>query len=185
MAMTTDPGQFDYLNDPDYFNFDRVWRLLGGDVVPVDDVGIPTSSRTRINIPDNVRPDTMLRLEAAAALGFPDGSMSVAALRREAAAGHLTVYRIAGKHFTTLNDIEGLKAICRVDPKDQDSLSSKPKAAPPSGISGTDKGPSARDALKATAQRLKENLASTSSASTTPKQAGAVVIPIGSKSPTR
>ena len=84
-------------------------------------------TRTRINIPDNVRPDTMLRLEAAAALGFPDGSMSVAALRREAAAGHLTVYKIAGKHFTTLNDIEGLKAICRVHPKDHDSALFKAK----------------------------------------------------------
>ena len=38
----------------------------------------------KVSIPDNVTPDTMLRLEAAAALAFPDGSMSVAALRREA-----------------------------------------------------------------------------------------------------
>ena len=53
----------------------------------------------------------MLRLEAAAAIAFPDGSMSVSAMRREAAAGRLTIYRIAGKHFTTLADIEGMKLI--------------------------------------------------------------------------
>ena len=58
-------------------------------------------------IPDNVTSDTMLRLEAAAALGFPDGSMPVAALRREAQAGHLTIYRIAGKDFTTLATLRG------------------------------------------------------------------------------
>ena len=59
----------------------------------------------------------MLRLQAAAALGFPDGSMSAGALRRQARAGRLAIYRIAGKDYTTLNDIEGMKTACRVQSK--------------------------------------------------------------------
>jgi hypothetical protein len=66
----------------------------------------PKRQRKRVSIPDAVAPNTKLRLEAAARIAFPDGSISVSALRREAAAGRLTIYAIAGKHFTTLADIE-------------------------------------------------------------------------------
>ena len=57
---------------------------------------------------------TPLRLDAAAQIAIPDGSISVSALRREAAAGRLTIYRIAGKDYTTLADIEEMKTSCRV-----------------------------------------------------------------------
>src|SRR5882724_3089208 len=69
----------------------------------------PKRQRKRVSIPDVVAPNTKLRLEAAARIAFPDGSISVSALRRESAAARLTIYRIAGKDFTTLADIEEMK----------------------------------------------------------------------------
>jgi hypothetical protein len=123
----------------------------------------------------------MLRLEIAAQIAFPDGSMSVSAMRREAAAGHLTIYRIAGKDFTTLADIEEMKTRCRVQAKGHDSTFKGLKTDNRCGLSETGNEPSALDALKATAKLLKENLPPTSPASTTPKQAEAAVIPMPSK----
>jgi hypothetical protein len=55
--------------------------------------------------PADVAPDTPLRLEVAAKLAFPDGSISVNSLRREIAAGRLEAMRIAGKHYVTLRGI--------------------------------------------------------------------------------
>jgi hypothetical protein len=49
-----------------------------------------------IPAPEQVTPDTPLRLGVAAALAFPDGSMTAAGLRREAARGRLLIERIAG-----------------------------------------------------------------------------------------
>jgi len=40
-------------------------------------------------VPDNVDPNTMLRLAIAACKAFPDGSMTVTGLRRMAASGRL------------------------------------------------------------------------------------------------
>jgi hypothetical protein len=141
----------------------------------------PKPRKPTISIPENVTPSDLLRLKIAAQLGFPDGSVSAEALRREASAGHLNVYRVAGKLYTTLADIERMKDTCRVQAKGRVSPSSKPQDAPPCGTSATDSGPSALDALKATAKVLKEGLPNTSSVSTTPKPAGAAVIPMPSK----
>jgi hypothetical protein len=132
-------------------------------------------------IPDKIDPTTMLRLEVAATLGFPDRSVSVAALRREAAAGRLTIYAIAGKHFTTLNDIEEMKKICRVPVKAQGSTSKRRRTGNGSGSSATVSEVSARAALKATAQALRGSLPPISPASTTPRLAGAAVIPMRSR----
>jgi hypothetical protein len=55
---------------------------------------------------------TPLRLEAAARLAFPDGSMKLAGLRREIARGRLAYEMIAGKHYTTLSDIEDNRCRC-------------------------------------------------------------------------
>jgi hypothetical protein len=52
-----------------------------------------------------IKVDTPLRLSVAAALAFPDGSMTASGLRREAARGRLVIERIAGKDFTTLANI--------------------------------------------------------------------------------
>ncbi|HEY7329498.1 MAG TPA: hypothetical protein VH592_17800 [Gemmataceae bacterium] len=72
-----------------------------------------------INIPnpESVEPDTPLRLSVAAALAFPDGSMSASGLRREAARGRLIIERIAGKDYTTLANIERMRNLCRVEAK--------------------------------------------------------------------
>jgi protein-disulfide isomerase-like protein with CxxC motif len=62
----------------------------------------------------DVADDAPLRLDVAAALAFPDGSMTAAGLRREAAKGHLALERIAGKYYTTLRDIKEMRELCRV-----------------------------------------------------------------------
>lgn len=70
-----------------------------------------------------VGPTTPLRLEAAAKLAFPDGSMKVAGLRREIARGRLAYEVIANKHYVTLNDIDEMRKLCRVPVKDRASIS--------------------------------------------------------------
>ena len=67
--------------------------------------------------PDRVTPDSPLRLSVAAALAFPDGSMSPSGLRREGARGRLVIERIAGKDYTTLANIERMRELCRVQAK--------------------------------------------------------------------
>ena len=66
----------------------------------------------RCTIPsrDQVDPETPLRLNVAAVLAFPDGTMTASGLRREAARGRLMVERIAGKDYTTLANIERMRA---------------------------------------------------------------------------
>src|SRR3954466_9648150 len=65
----------------------------------------------------NVRPDDPLRIDVAAALAYPDGSMTASGLRREAARGRLAIERVAGKDYATLAAIEDMRALCRVPPK--------------------------------------------------------------------
>jgi hypothetical protein len=62
--------------------------------------------------------DTPLRLAVAAALAYPDGSMSVSGLRREAGKGRLVIERAAGKDYTTLRNIERMRELCRVPQKE-------------------------------------------------------------------
>lgn len=125
-------------------------------------------------------PAQMLWLEEAARILRPDGSVSVAALRRELRSRGL-LSRFANKDYCTPADIEELKRSCLVQAKVRVSPSTKPKGAPRSGRSATDSGPSALDALKANAQKLRQSLPSTSSRSTTPEQASAEVIPMRSR----
>lgn len=61
----------------------------------------------------DIGPTTPLRLEIAARLAFPDGSMKVSGLRREIARGRLTSEMIAGKLYTTLGDIDAMRTLCR------------------------------------------------------------------------
>ena len=67
-------------------------------------------------IPDQrcIAPDTPLRLDVAASLAYPDGSMTASGLRREAAKGRLVIERTAGKDYTTLQAIEHMRMLCRV-----------------------------------------------------------------------
>lgn len=66
---------------------------------------------------DEITDTTPLRLDVAAALAFPDGSLGASGLRREAAKGRLAVERIAGKDYTTLQAIKEMRDKCRVLPK--------------------------------------------------------------------
>ena len=77
---------------------------------------------------DEIKADTPLRLSVAAALAFPDGSMTASGLRRECARGRFVVERIAGKQFTTLTHIEEMRRLCRVLSKELASTS-EPNAA--------------------------------------------------------
>jgi hypothetical protein len=65
-----------------------------------------------------VGPDTPLRLEVAAALAYPDGSMTASGLRKEARKGRLIIERTTGKDYTTLPYKE-VRARVRVVPSGQ------------------------------------------------------------------
>jgi hypothetical protein len=99
--------------------------------------------------------DTPLRLDAAAKIAFPDGSMTANGLRREAKRGRLVIFRVAGKDYTTLKHIGEMFEQCRVQQVNRDSGCAKPvltKTAniPPSGLSSMAVGRSALDAAVTT-----------------------------------
>jgi hypothetical protein len=106
----------------------------------------------RPNIEKDVKPDTPLRLHVAAALAFPDGSMTASGLRREAARARLVIERIAGKDYTTLANIERMRELCRLAP-DHTSISdardpTRREATRQSGSSKTEAISEARAALR-------------------------------------
>ena len=102
-----------------------------------------------------IGPTTPLRLETAAKLAFPDGSMKLAGLRREIARGRLAYEVIAGKHYTTLKYIEEMRDLCRVQVKDRASISvlravrTGPSSSTPSGSSSTEERKSPQELLQA------------------------------------
>jgi hypothetical protein len=113
---------------------------------------------------DQVTQDTPLRLGIAAKMAFPDGSMTAAGLRREAAKGKLVIERVAGKDFTTLANIERMRELCQLHPKELDFGSAgnaeKRKAGlrtPPSTSSETADISRARAAAEMTVAKLKES----------------------------
>jgi hypothetical protein len=61
--------------------------------------------------------DTPLRLDSAARLAFPDGSMTASGLRRENRRGRLVIEHIAGKDYTTLAYIKTMREQCRIEAK--------------------------------------------------------------------
>jgi hypothetical protein len=73
-----------------------------------------------------IEPEMPLRLDVAAALEYPDGSMTASGLRREAARGRLVIERTAGKDYTTLNAIREMRRLCRLTPNAQDYGSAPP-----------------------------------------------------------
>src|SRR5580693_5778783 len=81
------------------------------------------SGSMRTPAPEAVTRDTPLRLETAARLAFPDGSMSAAALRRMIVSGKLEAEFIAGRYYVTIAAIEGMRARCRVKARDHISNS--------------------------------------------------------------
>src|SRR5262245_24487030 len=126
--------------------------------------------------------DQPLRLAVAAALALPDGSMTASGLRREAARGRLVVERIAGKDYTTLANIEGMRELCRVEAKGLVCGSSQRSVTRMGSSSGTRPGSSAtervssaRAALDRTARGLSGRLPSTSPANTEPRAIETVI----------
>jgi hypothetical protein len=101
-----------------------------------------------------IDPDTPLRLRVAAAIAFPDGSMTASGLRREGVRGRLVIERIAGKDYTTLGSIERMRAACRVEARafdygsDPRGARGGPLSRTPSGSSSMAAGISPRDALR-------------------------------------
>ena len=108
--------------------------------------------------PDRERDPITLR-DAAQHFG-----LSVETLRAEAGRGHLTIYRIGKRYYTTPADIRQMVQACRVEQKAQDSISIRSDG---NGSSATAHASSALDAARETAERLKNSWRGTSPASTT------------------
>lgn len=116
--------------------------------------------------------DKPLRLAAAAAEAFPDGSMTVSGLRREIARGRLVIERVAGKDYTTLAEIDRMRELCRLTAKVRISGSGRSESTTlassggPSGSFETATAEKALAALDTTLQALKARSKSISPRST-------------------
>ena len=122
---------------------------------------------------EDITRDTPLRLDVAAALAFPDGSIKLSSLRREAARGNLTVWRIANKFMTTLAEIEAMKEKCRVQRKapdygcDQNGRTGVERSLPiQSGSSSMVESTLPQDAVREKIRQLKQRSQITSAANT-------------------
>ena len=118
--------------------------------------------------PSEIRPDAPLRLRTAAALAFPDGTMTESGLRREFNRGRLDCEKIAGKLYTTLNNIERMRILCRESRKVPVSTSANAKAEIPSTSSSTERQKPAQAAALMIAKKLKKPLPTISAGSTGP-----------------
>ena len=78
-------------------------------------------SELSLAVRDLVTPSTPLLLKTAARLAFPDGSMTPLILRRKASRGELAIEKIGNRVYTTLADIERMRALCRQKPRALDS----------------------------------------------------------------
>jgi hypothetical protein len=119
---------------------------------------------------DKITPTTPLRLQAAAELGFPDGSMSAAGLRRMIVAGRLEAELICGRYYVTLAAIEDMRGRCRAKPKDRDSNLSATKTDQHHGSSETENVHLAQAAMNLIALEQRRPSPSTSRRNTTPKR---------------
>lgn len=116
--------------------------------------------------------DTKVRLDIAAKIAFPDGSIGLSSLRREARKGRLKIWRVANKDMTSLAEIERMLDRCLVqsglpdygcDPLRMDE--------PPLGSSSTTDASTALAAARMRVERLKGSSSSTSPSSTTARRA--------------
>jgi len=127
------------------------------DILPDPGAAVTTSTKLRVPLSDEVRPDTPLRLSVAATLAFPDGSMTASGLRREGARGRLVIERVAGKDYTTLANIEQMRELCRVPAKVLDCGSGDDAVAQPFGSSSITAVKSAQARAKMISARLKKH----------------------------
>lgn len=138
-------------------------------------------------IPADHKPDTPLRLDIAAQIAFPDGSMGAPGLRKERDRGRLVTEIIAGKEYVTLAEIERMRELCRVHRKAPD-LSGARKAAKqmaasgakPDGLSKTAESDPAQALAVMTAMKLK-NASPPTSQRSTHQLGSATVTPIRSR----
>ena len=120
-----------------------------------------------------IKPDTPLRLDLAASLAYPDGSMKKSGLRREIQRGNLESERTAGKQYVTLAGIERMRAKCRENLKVPASIFANGMAARPSMSSSMEKTKSSLAAAEMIAEALKKPSVNTSAKSTS--QTGEIV----------
>ena len=99
--------------------------------------------------------DAPIRLDRAAKIAFPDGSMTAKGLRKERDKGRLLTEIIAGKEYTTLGAIDRMRELCRVQPR----APASPDRGRPSG-SVTDRASVAHAAAVATLEALRRSLPS-------------------------
>jgi hypothetical protein len=121
---------------------------------------------------NQVGPDDPLRLNVAASLAYPDGSMTASGLRREASKGRLVIERSAGKDYTTLANIQHMREKCRVEAMVHDSGYNLPEKTGrgtssnrPSGSSEKAQQSAALDAARAKLSKLQQHSATTSTPS--------------------
>ncbi|WP_375764108.1 excisionase [Bradyrhizobium sp. Pha-3] len=110
--------------------------------------------------------NTPLRLDVAARLAYPDGSMTASGLRREISRGRLECERVAGKQYVTLAGIKQMRELCRESRKVPASTLENDGAASRSGLSSTEKARSALVAAQTIAEALKKPSPSTLPVST-------------------
>jgi hypothetical protein len=146
--------------------------------------------RRKLTFPEraSIADDTPLRLDVAAALAFPDGSMAASGLRREASKGRLAIERIAGKDYTTLASITEMRGKCRVEARvpvygynQPNEIEMGRSSNRQHGASATADTSTALAAAKATLKALKTRSAITSPENTKRPEPG-TVIPLPSKS---
>jgi hypothetical protein len=125
------------------------------------------------------RLETPLRLGAAA----QQFGLTAGALRAEAKRGRLVIWRVAGKDWTSLAEIERMFQRCRVLPEvpgfGSDPLDHERGTAPsnsPSGSSETEAVASALAAARTIAQRLKNNSPPTSPPNISPPAGSATLV---------
>lgn len=133
-------------------------------------------------LPASHNPEKPLRLDIAAKIAFPDGTMGASGLRKERDRGRLVTEMIAGKEYTTLAAIERMRELCRV-PAKEPALSGERKAgrltghsgAKPAGTSKTVGDVTPQDVTRMRLKKLSDSLPSTSRKSTCPRKSGTVV----------
>ena len=138
----------------------------------------------------SINDDDPLRLDVAARLAFPDGSMSGSILRAEAGRGRLVISRIGGRYYTTLRAVRDMVKACQDGGGDHDSGCGRQGETPPDaspmpqpGSLSTEASSKALAALNTTLRELSASSKATSRASTqkTKRRSGNVV-PIKSPS---
>src|SRR5262249_11788667 len=130
---------------------------------------------------EDIGGDQPLRLAVAAALAFPDGSMTASGLRREAARGRLAIERIAGKDYPTLANIERMRELCRVEAKASgsgyrrhDGPNTVESSNKPSGALETAATSAALVSARIKLRKLRERSPTTSSPNTAPRESATV-----------